>query len=791
MRKYLVLLFLLLITSPLPAGAPTKGLKSKDVAVRLKAIATIRTSPPEDAEELLIGALMDRDWEVRERATLALGDLGGEDSVKPLLILALAGPVRRIRFAAVDSLIRIAPEEAAGKIAKFVGGKAAIAALEALHRFGPRAGKERIVEAIARGFGARELVARVAAARLVGGLSGRKRKSVLDVVFRMRETTMQAAVLDAIRESPDEDDIPPLLGLIRRRDLNDVLSRRTLAAMVAVVESAEPGKAADRLGRKALLGSELARDPMAAARFVRLAGMLAKAPEAPETEPDRGDDPPPELPRPLVSFEIVEPTIDTVLEHKSDVARAAAVFALGEIGSVETLDRAALLAEKDESGRVRLHALRAVVRVRGLDDVGTTFDLTRRRLEKDPDWTVREYAAVALGRKGLDAAVAPLSAALVDKDWGVAVCAAVSLGKTECPAGLTPLKALLDSRDWRLRGAAVVGLGHLRSTAAVPDVIAALGDRDAAIAHSAYAFLRRMTTKDIKPRPRAWTEWWNSVKDRYSFPDLEKEAREAKKYGYATTYRGVYENLDVIVLQSRGDTIEKLLDRLTIKHRLTRSGQVPSAGVHPRAIFFANCTGEITPKDAEQLSWFVRTGGYLFGSCWALSETIEQVYAGVVRKLPTMTEVLDNVEAERCPTKSPYLTGVFEGVTRPIYVLYGAHLIEVLDPERVEVLMDSPQCADRFVEGNLACWFDAGHGVILDSVNHFDLQGLERADGLKTAEDRMAYAIDHMGLSYEEVRKLAEKRIWGSRSKAAAGARDLSAFRFITNFVRHKRKVDR
>jgi hypothetical protein len=81
--------------------------------------------------------------------------------------------------------------------------------------------------------------------------------------------------------------------------------------------------------------------------------------------------------------------------------------------------------------------------------------------------------------------------------------------------------------------------------------------------------------------------------------------------------------------------------------------------------------------------------------------------------------------------------------------------------------------------------------VILDSANHFDLQGLERAEGLKSAEDRMAYAMDHMGLSYDDLRELAAKRVWGSRSKAAAAARDHSAFRLITNFVRHKRRQDR
>jgi len=246
----------------------------------------------------------------------------------------------------------------------------------------------------------------------------------------------------------------------------------------------------------------------------------------------------------------------------------------------------------------------------------------------------------------------------------------------------------------------------------------------------------------------------------------------------------------VIVLQSRGDSIEKLLERLEIDFRLTRQGAVPKAALHPFGVFVSNCTGEITPDDVEQLRWFVRVGGYLFCSCWALDHTAERVYDGVVGKLETLQEVLDNVDAEACPTDSPYLDGVFDGVTRPIYVLYGSHLIDVRDPERVEVLIDSPDCATRWGGGNLACWFDAGHGVILDSANHFDLQGLERATGLKSAEDRMAYAMDHMGLDHQELRELDEAKVWKSNNKAAKAARDLSAFRFITNFVRHKRRID-
>ena len=38
--------------------------------------------------------------------------------------------------------------------------------------------------------------------------------------------------------------------------------------------------------------------------------------------------------------------------------------------------------------------------------------------------------------------------------------------------------------------------------------------------------------------------------------------------------------------------------------------------------FVSNCTGEITAEEAMRISWFLRCGGYLFGSCWAVRDTI-------------------------------------------------------------------------------------------------------------------------------------------------------------------------
>jgi RecA-family ATPase len=57
---------------------------------------------------------------------------------------------------------------------------------------------------------------------------------------------------------------------------------------------------------------------------------------------------------------------------------------------------------------------------------------------------------------------------------------------------------------------------------------------------------------------------------------------------------------------------------------------------------------------------------------------------------------------------------------------------------------------------------------------------------MKDAAERMAYALDSMGLSYADVRAIPIE-IWKSPTKTAEEVRDLSAFRFITNFVRRKR----
>jgi hypothetical protein len=442
-----------------------------------------------------------------------------------------------------------------------------------------------------------------------------------------------------------------------------------------------------------------------------------------------------------------------------------------------------MVATNASSARVRSIALRGFVAGRPPTDAGSA-EIVKKCLA-DADQDVREDAAVALGKPELAGAVEALVPLLKDPQWEVAVAAAVSLGKTRDAAAVTPLQALLASKDWKLKAAALVGLGHSRQKAAVPALIDALSGHTPTEKLTAYEFLRRLTPEKLPLKQASWKPWWARAEASFQFPDLASAGKTEKKYGYAASSYGVYEDLDVLVFQSRGDHIEKLLDKLKIAHRNTQLGAVVETGVTPHGVYVANCTGECQPEDLEQVRWFVHAGGYLFSSCWALTYHSQEVRPGFVRGIDLKT-VQEVVAAEPC-TQSPYLAGVFDGVTRPKYVLDGPHLIDVLDPERVEVLIDSPECATKLRSGNLAAWWTIGHGLILDSVNHFDLQGFERAPPMKEATERMAYAVDSMGLTFSDLRDVP-KGAWNSQTKAAEEVRDLSAFRFITNFVRSKRR---
>jgi HEAT repeat protein len=764
-------LLMLLLAQAAPADV-ARDLGSSDPAVRLGAVeAVVETGHP-DAEKLLLRALKDDDWEVASIAATGLGALRVRKAVEPLLDRALEGPVRGLRRAAGEALALVDPLEAYEELVKELGGDEAVRACEAIASLGPALESLSAVKLKTKELDglleSRQAGLRRAAARALVAMAGPARGARLKAFLEDQDVALRAAAIEAAGASRDARVFEALARQYERPALPDFLARRVRAALREVC-LANPDQ------REAFLGvlAKLAQGGAVPVLVARQLGHLAE---------ERGGA------RALEPEKALAALQPHLANAEADV-RAAAAASCARIASGEALYAVAQLTHSDVDPRVRRIALGVVARARGPKHDATRA-LLLERLAEDADARVRETAAAHLGVRGKSDVIPVLAAALRDPDWRVMTSAAVALGKTQDDAAAQPLVELYrdGAKDWRQRASAVAGLMRSRTHAAVPVLISALTDEEKLVARTAHEFLRQVSKLDSPPEPGPWTKWWVENEKRVVLSLSEEVLERRKKYGYGEArsseelFRLAYTGVDVLVLQSRGDHIEDVLAALGIEHRRTSSGQVLSDGIHPQGVFVSNCTGEITADEAARLDWFVRAGGALFGSCWALQETIQDLEPGLVRKLETRGEVLGDAPAHPCEVSSRYLEGVFLPDSVPIYHLEGAHLIEVLDPEEVEVLVDSPPCAEAFGGANLAAWFSLGHGVVLDSANHFELQGFLSAT-VREPEERMAYAIDHLGLTYARLRELRKEKFWNKTASAAEHVKDLSVFRLITNFV--------
>jgi HEAT repeat protein len=748
-------------------GDPAKDLRSKDFAVRLQAIEILAASGDDkEASKLLVASLKDDDWEVVEAAIDALGNVAGKGADKKLLDLALDAPLMRHRRAAARALATGYGAEAWIQLEKKMSSKTAVPAAQAAAAFGALAGQVDLdkLEKMLRSDEADEARAASAALAVLDG----DRFARLTSLWPTADAWTRCDILDALHGTADASIADFVVKILAEEQLPDVVERR--ARWLAVDLGDQLGSAfTDALSAGAAVPGQ--------ARRLRLLGNLVSAK--------------------LIAPEAGLKMLEQAVQGARPAARAAAAHALIAISDGakdELIDQsAALLIDwiaSDPERQVRGTAIRSLARVRPASDAAVAEALAKV-LANDESPRTREDAAVALAVKDLPIAVDALLKALADPEWTVRVSSAVSLGMTRDARAVEALAALMKNDDWKMRGAAVIGLQRSYEKAAIPPIIDALKDADSAVRKTAHETLMRISKQGFPAERDPWLSWWSQVERAIQLYDPGEIEARRKKYGYGSIEDqdtgSLFDGFDVVVLQSRGDHIENVLDKLQIGHRLTASSKVSEAELHPHAACVVNCTGEIMPADAERLAWFVRTGGYLLGSCWSLTMTINQVYPGVVQKLPTRGEVLDDVLAQPCAPDSPYLRGVFPEGCEPRYALEGAHLIQVLDPERCEVLVDSPECAASWGEGNLAVWFPAGHGLILDSVNHFEEQGLMRATYLKKNDERKAYAVDHMGLRYAELREIAGEKFWAKNSQAAQHVLDLSVFRIVSNFVREKR----
>jgi hypothetical protein len=239
----------------------------------------------------------------------------------------------------------------------------------------------------------------------------------------------------------------------------------------------------------------------------------------------------------------------------------------------------------------------------------------------------------------------------------------------------------------------------------------------------------------------------------------------------------------IIIVAGVYDKIELVLDLINVPYVLIQPNDFDKISLRPDQILIINCPGKIT-EGFEKIKTFVKKGGFLFTTDWALLNILEKVFPSYARynQRPTAD---DCVRVEVVDKSNKFLEGLFQGEADPIWWLEtSSYPIEILDKENVKVLVTSREMKEKYGEAPIVITFDYGDGgTVLHMTSHYYLQRSE----LRTTRHKASakdYLVSEMGFSKKEADEI--KELEGLSLGEAENA--YSTTQFISNVIVEQQK---
>jgi hypothetical protein len=239
----------------------------------------------------------------------------------------------------------------------------------------------------------------------------------------------------------------------------------------------------------------------------------------------------------------------------------------------------------------------------------------------------------------------------------------------------------------------------------------------------------------------------------------------------------------IIIVAGTYDKIELVLDLINIPYVLIQPHDFDKINLKPDQILIINCPGNIT-EGLEKIKTFVKKGGFLFTTDWALLNILEKIFPSYVKynQRPTAD---DCVRVEVVDKSNKFLEGLFQGDADPIWWLESSsYPIEILDKEKIKVLVRSKEMKEKYGEAPIVITFDYGDGgTVLHMTSHYYLQRSE----LRTKRHKSSakdYLVSEMGFSKKEADEIEE--LEGLSLGEAENA--YSTTQFISNVIVEQQK---
>ncbi len=205
---------------------------------------------------------------------------------------------------------------------------------------------------------------------------------------------------------------------------------------------------------------------------------------------------------------------------------------------------------------------------------------------------------------------------------------------------------------------------------------------------------------------------------------------------------------EIVVVRGHYDQIERVLRATDVPHLVVAPEQVDRLDWSELQVLMVSCPGNLSAESLSRIAAWVRRGGYLVTTDWALKHVVEPAFPGTIRHNGRQTsDCVVRVELLGAGD-DPLLAGFLEDGREPLWWLEGSsYPIEVVDPARVRVLIRSREVGTEWGAEPVVVTFEEGGGTVLHMLSHLYLQ---RSDvrGARDAQPAAASLMETaMGLS--------------------------------------------
>jgi hypothetical protein len=202
---------------------------------------------------------------------------------------------------------------------------------------------------------------------------------------------------------------------------------------------------------------------------------------------------------------------------------------------------------------------------------------------------------------------------------------------------------------------------------------------------------------------------------------------------------------EVAVVSGLYDHIERVLQATGVPFTRVDPALLSGLDWERLQVLLVSCPGVIAADGCARIAPWVRRGGYLLTTDWALKNLVQPLFPGTVRHNGVHTRDAVVRIGGGDSEDDPLITGFLEPGREPLWWLEASsYPIEVLDAARVRVLLRSREVGRSWGADPVVVTFEEGQGTVVHMLSHLYLQ---RSD-VRSARDAQPASAYLAGAGY-------------------------------------------